>query len=192
MSTKSCWLCEATCGLCKVAVCSTADTPSRQDRTSSRSGIDPVPVVPGEARTYRPATCEPRPSSPRQNPSPRCPALPVTSTFACVMSATIGGSPARRHSVFRRFPARRPVVRAPVGRSCRAVHTLVNPALYGESSHPPAYLREPMLRSSARNDQPATAQPGSEYAALSRLVRQGGLVERRPAWDGLGINGTLA
>ena len=56
VSTKSCWLCEATCGLCRVAVCSTADTPSRQDRTSSRSVIDPVTVVPGESSTSSPVT----------------------------------------------------------------------------------------------------------------------------------------
>src|SRR6201995_4191922 len=49
-----------------------------------------------------------------------------------------------------------------------------------------------MLRSSARNDQPATAQPGSEYAALSRLVRQAGLLDRRRAWYAWRSTGTFA
>src|ERR1700759_850447 len=51
VSTNSCQGCASTCGLCKVAVCSTADTPSRQDRTSSRSVIEPVTVVLGESST---------------------------------------------------------------------------------------------------------------------------------------------
>src|ERR1700753_582780 len=49
-----------------------------------------------------------------------------------------------------------------------------------------------MLRPPARINQLATAQPGSEYAALSRLVRQAGLLDRRRAWYAWRITGTFA
>jgi fatty acid desaturase len=41
-------------------------------------------------------------------------------------------------------------------------------------------------------DASATDEPGSEYAALSRLVRQAGLLERRRAWYAWRIAGTAA
>jgi fatty acid desaturase len=49
-----------------------------------------------------------------------------------------------------------------------------------------------MLRPPARINQLATDEPGTEYAALSRLVRQAGLLERRQAWYAWLITGTFA
>src|ERR1700744_4346222 len=49
-----------------------------------------------------------------------------------------------------------------------------------------------MLRPPARINQLATDEPGTEYAALSRLVRQAGLLERRHAWYAWRITGTFA
>src|SRR5262245_21459236 len=54
MSTKSCWLWVATCGLCKVAAWKTASTSRMQGLTQARSTIEPTTVVNGDARTSIP------------------------------------------------------------------------------------------------------------------------------------------
>src|SRR6266702_3886608 len=87
--TKSCRRCEPTCGLCRVAGCSTVPTPSRQRRTVARSAMDPVVVVNGEGSRSRPATSRPLARSTRTSASPRCPALPVTRTRSPGMGLTI-------------------------------------------------------------------------------------------------------
>ena len=78
--TKSSRRCDATCGLCSVAVCRTASTPSRQRFTQPRSATDPSTVVNGDARTSRPRTSTPSAASTRISASPRWPELPVTRT----------------------------------------------------------------------------------------------------------------
>src|SRR6516165_5632037 len=92
VSTKSCRVCEPTCGLCSVAGCRTVPVPARQARTVARSVIDPTTVVNGEASTSRPVTSCPRARRTRTSASPRCPALPVTRTRSPGMRLTILGA----------------------------------------------------------------------------------------------------
>ncbi len=73
--------CDPTCGLCSVAACKTACTPGKLFRTRSRSVIEPTTVVNGESSRSRPTTSCPCSRSTRTSASPRCPELPVTSTF---------------------------------------------------------------------------------------------------------------
>jgi hypothetical protein len=56
VSTNACRSCEPTCGLCRVAGCSTARTPDRHARTTSRSAIDPTTEVNGESSRSTPTT----------------------------------------------------------------------------------------------------------------------------------------
>src|SRR5690242_21704297 len=95
VSTKSCRVCEPTCGLCKVAGCRTAPAPARQARTVERSVIDPTTVVNGDGSMSRPVTSCPRARRTRTSASPRCPALPVTRTRSPGMRLTILGTVAR-------------------------------------------------------------------------------------------------
>src|SRR6185312_3667024 len=77
-SMKSCRRCVATCGLCSVAACSTASTPRIAPRTTSRSAIEPLRSVYGEASTSMPTGSCADSRSVRISASPRWPALPVT------------------------------------------------------------------------------------------------------------------
>src|SRR5262249_22449280 len=101
VATKSCRVCEPTCGLCSVAGCRTAPAPARQARTVARSVIDPTTVVNGDAITSRPVTSCPRARRTRTSASPRCPALPVTRTRSPGMRLTILGTAARPTVFFR-------------------------------------------------------------------------------------------
>ena len=78
VSTNAWRSCEPMCGLCSVAVCSTASTPARHSRTSSRSAIEPIAAVNGDARRSSPATSRPASRRTRTIASPRWPAEPVT------------------------------------------------------------------------------------------------------------------
>src|SRR4051812_16309376 len=78
--TKSSRRCDPTCGLCSVAVCSTASTPSMQRRTQPRSATEPTTVVYRDARTSSPMTSTSSSPSTRISASPRWPELPVTRT----------------------------------------------------------------------------------------------------------------
>src|SRR4051812_28067805 len=68
---------EPTCGLCNVAVCTTAPTPSTARRATARSARSPTTRVYGPGSRSTPTACSPRT---RISPSPRCPELPVTRT----------------------------------------------------------------------------------------------------------------
>ena len=76
VSTNACLPCEPTCGLCSVAVCRTASTPSMLSRTTARSATDPTTVVCGDGRTSSPVTSNPRSRSTLTRASPRCPSSP--------------------------------------------------------------------------------------------------------------------
>jgi hypothetical protein len=78
VSINACGLCVATCGLCKVAVCSTASMPRMAAVTAAASPIEHCTLVKGEAAQSKPmAWCSP-PCKVRISASPKCPALPVT------------------------------------------------------------------------------------------------------------------
>src|SRR5215204_6865081 len=95
VSTKSRHACEPTCGLCSVAACSTAPTPSIALRTSSRSATEPTTVVYGDGRASRPTASR----STRISASPRCPALPVTRTFTSYVLSQLHGQPEAREGL---------------------------------------------------------------------------------------------
>src|SRR5215472_17522814 len=88
-STNAWRSCDPTCGLCRVAGCSTEPTPARQRRTVPRSAIDPTTSVYGEASRSTPTVSRPASRRTRTSASPRCPALPVTRTRSPGMRTTI-------------------------------------------------------------------------------------------------------
>ena len=81
------------CGLCSVAACRTAPTPSRQRRTTPRSVTGPVTVVNGELSRSSPTTSRPCARRTRTSASPRCPALPVTRTRSFSTTKMVGAPP---------------------------------------------------------------------------------------------------
>lgn len=95
VSTKSCRLWVTTCGLCSVAVCSTARTPVIASRTTPRSTIEPTTLVNGEGLMSSPRASSPRASSRRISASPKWPALPVTRTVMAPDSAAVAGRKSR-------------------------------------------------------------------------------------------------
>ena len=78
VSTNSWRLCEPTCGLCSVAACSTASTPSHAAAHERAVGDRADDVVYGDGQDVEARRVRARPRSTRISASPRWPELPVT------------------------------------------------------------------------------------------------------------------
>src|SRR5262249_28761874 len=172
LSTKSCRVCEPTCGLCSVAGCRTAPAPARQARTVARSVIEPTTVVNGEASTSRPTTSRPLARSTRTSASPRCPALPVTRTRSPGMRFTILCAPARPGVLFRRAalaPApRRAAALAPARRRRPRSRTAPPPSLpRGAAALAPARRRRFRSRAAPPLSLPRRAAAPSPAASAA-------------------------
>ena len=77
----NCWrVCVARCGLCSVAAWKTTSAPRIASRTHAGSATEPTTSVYGDLTISRPTAGRARDRRTRTSASPRCPALPVTTT----------------------------------------------------------------------------------------------------------------
>src|ERR687895_732246 len=94
VSTKSCRVCDPTCGLWSVAAWMTASTPVMLRRTKPLSAIEPTALVCGDSSTSSPTTSMPSAPSTRTSASPRWPELPVTRTLMASWHSSRGAQAA--------------------------------------------------------------------------------------------------